>query len=173
MLYPYKPIIISSINIIDNDNNATTPAWVYAGDYLYYETNYMKTMPIFATVQRYLVGEHIITLPPYNGKAKQGEGSSINQLKIPEFTDPGTYYLFVEYNYEIGSFPTRRLMITAKSGNFQVLNRTLSNQKILVENNAVFIERSDTNKARIDNVAKSVKALERRTPAPRSSYPRP
>ncbi len=165
MLYPYKPIIIHSVKIIDNDNNADTPVVVYAGDPLYYETNYTKLIPIPAEVNRYLVGSHIITIPPYVGQAYQGKGSAKNQVEIPSLTDSGTYYLYINYTYHIGTWPTRTLVITAKSDSFQVINRTLEAQKILIENNNLYVRDVMKNKSAIDKAinknTKSIRVLNR------------
>jgi len=108
--YPYEPITIHSISILDSDNV------VASGDTIYYETVYTKRMPIAATVTRWLVNSYVVPITAYSGQVPLGKGKSINPVLVPDFVSSGTYKLVIEYAYSIGSFPTRIIKVQAESG---------------------------------------------------------
>ena len=113
--YPYEPLIVHAVNILDADNVVT------AGDIVHYETVYTKKMPIVATVSRWLVNSYVIPITAYTGQVPLGKGKSINPVLIPDFASSGTYRLVIEYSYAIGSFPTRTTKVQAESGPFVVV----------------------------------------------------
>ena len=115
--YPYEPLIVHAVNILDHDNVVT------AGDTIYYETIYTKKMPIVATVSRWLVNSYVIPITAYQGQVPLGEGKSINPVLIPDFASSGTYRLVIEYAHNIGSYPTRLIKIQAESGPFVVVKK--------------------------------------------------
>jgi len=115
--YPYEPLVVHAINILDADNVVT------AGETVYYETAYTKKMAVVATISRWLMNSYVIPIPAYTGQVPLGDGKSINPVLIPDFASTGTYRLAIEYAYDIGSYPTRTIKVQAQSGPFLIVKR--------------------------------------------------
>jgi hypothetical protein len=125
--FPYEPITIHSINILDDDNT------VMAGDDLMYETHYTKKMPLEATVAQRLVDSYVLTVPTHTQSVPLGEGRLLSRIPIPDFASPGTYRLSIVYTYKVSSFPERFVSVEASSGPFTIVNKNKVIQDALVE----------------------------------------
>jgi len=154
--YPYEPITIHSISILDSDNVVTS------GDTIYYETVYTKRMPIVATVTRWLVNSYVVPITAYSGQVPLGKGKSINPVLVPDFVSSGTYKLVIEYAYSIGSFPTRTIKVQAESGPFVVVkNRDYQVGQQVEEINRKMLENTEAIRGIKEKVKKDEAVLKR------------
>jgi len=117
MFYPYKPIEVHAVNILDEDNTVT------AGENLNYETVYTKHMMLRAEVQRRLINSYVLTVPTYTRSVPLGHGRTKNYITIPEFADPGVYRLSIVWTYQVSDFPARIINVEAISAPFLVVKK--------------------------------------------------
>ena len=113
-VYPYKPIEIHQIYIVDNDNT------VAPGEHVNYVTEYTKHMELPATVRRQLVNGYVLNLPISYGDIPSGCGRTLNRIRIPEFADPGEYTIQISYTYLVSGFPVKYVTVRAESNPFRV-----------------------------------------------------
>jgi len=129
MWYPYTPLVVHSIRILDADQK------VMPGEYVTYEVDYTKTMDLSAVVTRSLVNGVEINMTPFVSNVSMSKGKARNVLLIPEFADPGIYTLNINYEYEVSHFPRRVVSVRAQSNSFEILPKptNLQNHKEIQE----------------------------------------
>lgn len=118
LFYPYKPITIHSIDIVN-------PGGVYPGGILVYETNYTKekSYPVVSVV-RQLVNDTVIVLaegpksrlPVGNHKVKVS-------VKLPEYASTGTHNIHLIIEYRVN--PLRVISVIVKSKSFQIKKKAI------------------------------------------------
>jgi len=117
MLYPYNPITVHSIKILDQDNV------VVAGEKIYYSIHVTKHMPLVATVRRRLVNSYVLPLPDIYGSNPVGEHTIKAEAPIPEFADSGNYKLMIDYEYTVSQHPERKVVVSVESPQFRVVQK--------------------------------------------------
>ena len=114
LFYPYKPLEVKCIKILDEDQI------VHPGEKVTYQLEYMKYMDIPATVNRSLVNNIVLNMPSFMSSVPLGHGVVKNNIDIPSFADPGIYKLVFVFDYEVSSFPKRIVRYRAESNTFEV-----------------------------------------------------
>lgn len=115
MIYPFKPLVVHKICILDADNV------VVAGDKLYYSVHFTKYTNSVATIRRRLVNSYVLPLPDTYGSNPVGEHTIKAEIPIPEFADPDDYKIMIDYEYTVGEHPERKIVVKAESPMFRVV----------------------------------------------------
>jgi hypothetical protein len=115
LLYPYKPIVITSIEVMNPGKQ------VMAGDWLIYKISYDKKMNISGTLSRKLVNSTKIDLSDVAATSPIKMGCDVVYVEIPKKADPGKYYLWWSANYRVN--PIRTVTVQAVSEPFYVFDR--------------------------------------------------
>jgi len=115
LFWPYTPIEIHDITIINSDKT------VYTNELLVYQVTYskLKIYPVIS-VARQLVNNHIIPLSPVlKSSIPCGENRIVYvQVRIPENIPPDKYVLRIVITYQVN--PIRVITVMAQSNNFEV-----------------------------------------------------
>jgi len=119
LLWPYEPITINSIDIMNEDNIA------YIGEDLIYETHYTKdtSYPV-VKVTRQLVDGCVYVLK--SGKISRlpvGDNKVFVSVKIPDNAKPGMYMFHLTAEYNVN--PLRTVTVVARSKPFMVKEKRL------------------------------------------------
>jgi len=114
LLWPYVPIEIHNIEIMNKDNIA------YAGDVLKYSVNYTKdySYPV-VKVTRQLIDGTVIVLP--SGKTSRlpvGDHTVSVEVKIPDYICSNTYIFHLTAEYKVN--PLRTVTVFARSKPFLI-----------------------------------------------------
>ena len=112
--YSYKPLVFNK-----NPAEILTPV-VYAGKSLQYKVDYCKNTSLFAKVSTKFINEISFQLPPTVGTHTKGCGTDIIQKSIPSDLPSGTYYLQMDYTYQIN--PIREVNVKLTTETFRVIN---------------------------------------------------
>ena len=72
---------------------------VKAGEFVEYRIELIKYKEIPGTVSRMLVNSYIYTLTPTDGNLPIGPNNQILRIPIPNFVEPGLYYINTVYKY--------------------------------------------------------------------------
>jgi hypothetical protein len=112
IFYPYKPIAIHKISILNLDKK------VLAGDYIVYQMDYTKYVDLDGAMTRKLVNEFIIDLTDTITTNPVGTGVNRMIIPIPKYADPGKYKLRFTITYKVN--PIRSVTIDAESEEFIV-----------------------------------------------------
>jgi hypothetical protein len=115
LLYPYKPIVITSIEVMNPGKQ------VMAGDWLIYKIKYNKTMNVTGTLTRKLINSSKIDLSDVAATAPVSKGCDIVYVEIPKRAEAGKYYLWWNAEYKVN--PIRHVTVQAKSDEFYVFDR--------------------------------------------------
>jgi|GEM_PF-1254715 hypothetical protein len=116
LFWPYTPITINSIEIVNKDGIVTT------GEDLIYEVNLTKThtYPCLA-VTRQLIDGFVLTLAPIKGSNMPlGTYSKQIPVNISENAAPGTYYLHWSATYQVNHL--RTITVSFDSPKFEIVN---------------------------------------------------
>jgi hypothetical protein len=114
LLYPYNPITVQSpIEIINPGRQ------VKVGDFVVYKIKYNKYMDVHGTLSRKLVNSYKIDLADSFVTAPVGKDCDQVKIKIPNYADPGVYYLWWSVSYKVN--PLRTITVSAESEKFEVV----------------------------------------------------
>lgn len=113
--WPFEPLIVHGIKIINPDNT------VCAGSNLLYQMEIEKQMDVPAKVKRQLVNSYIIDYPAIEPPDKPlGSQVVTTTVPVPEYADAGLYHLRWAVEYEVG--PDKRpITVRTESKPFMVV----------------------------------------------------
>jgi hypothetical protein len=114
LFYPFK------LSEFKNNKIEISPSKVRIGECLrisYTFDKYTKVMPI---IHRKIVNNSIHQLSPLIGTAQPGMNIKVKRLiEIPNYLQPGTYYLEFIFTYELNLFRTEAIIL--KSDMFEIV----------------------------------------------------
>jgi hypothetical protein len=114
LFYPYEPLKIQSIKILDTDQV------LHPGERMAYEIEFTKYIDISGVVNRSLVDGVIINVPAFTSYMPVGHRTVRDYIDLPAFIDPDKYKLAISFDYEVSSFPKRIVHYRAESNTFEV-----------------------------------------------------
>jgi len=114
LVWPYTPIVINGPLKIHNQDKE-----VKKGEYLVYEMDINKKMPLPAQITKQLVNDFIITYSPIVGNVPVGKRKMKVKIKIPKSAECGEYVLMWEGLYKPN--PIRNVRVVAYSEKFNVV----------------------------------------------------
>jgi hypothetical protein len=124
LLWPYAPITIHNINILNENNIA------YAGEKLKYETVYTKTKsyPV-VKVTRQIIDGAVIVLPKSKNASRLpiGDNKVLVEVLIPEFACAKDYRFHLTAEYQVN--PIRTVTVFARSKPFTVKKKEKEDKK--------------------------------------------
>jgi hypothetical protein len=112
LFWPYNPFVVNNIKICNSDRV------VQPGQYLVYEMDVDKKLPLAAVINKQLINDFIITYSPIYGNIPVGKRKMKVKLKIPSSAEPGEYVFKWEGVYKVN--PLREVTVTAFSDPFYV-----------------------------------------------------
>ena len=116
--------------IIKNSQSLPVSQLTYnTGDRIVYTLDYCKTRNITGSVSRALVDDYRLTFEDVNSNLETGcHVVKINEIVIPEFTQPGTYHLEITGTYQINVL--RKLVVELRTVNFNIIKSQTLNFNI-------------------------------------------
>ena len=126
LFWPYTPITIHSIDIINTDD-------IYAGEMLHYETKYTKTKsyPVVSVVRQIIDGAVIVLAPGKESRLPTGTWKVPVEVPIPGYACEGKYIFHLTARYQVN--PIRTVSVVAMSGPFKIKRRDTKAIKELIE----------------------------------------
>jgi hypothetical protein len=124
LLWPYTPITIHNINILNDDNI------VYAGEKLKYETVYTKdkSYPVVKVTRQIIDGTVIVLKKPKNSsRLPIGDHNVLVEVDIPEYACAKDYRFHLTAEYQVN--PIRTVTVFARSKPFTVKKREKEDKK--------------------------------------------
>jgi hypothetical protein len=118
LLWPYEPIKINDIKILNADNT------IYAGDYLIYEVDYVKKHRYkVVKVIRQLVDGSVIIMKsePSNTGLPLGHHKVLVHAPIPDYCYTSTFVFHLTAMYEVN--PIRTVTVDYRTKPFKVRKR--------------------------------------------------
>ena len=123
ILYPYKPLVFHAPFEIQNEV-------VHPGDVLFYRFQATKNISVPVTVIKQLINTVVLTCSNVKGNYPAGEVDnpagevdSVFSVIVPAFAPVGTYTFLWSGTYQVN--PIRRITVTNRSGEFEVVAREL------------------------------------------------
>jgi len=119
LLWPYEPIVIHSIDIMNKNNIA------YAGENLKYQTHYTKEMsyPVVKVTRQIIDGSVFVLEPGKGSRLPVGEHRVEVEVPIPENVCPNIYSFHLTAEYKVN--PIRTVTVVARSNTFIIKKREL------------------------------------------------
>jgi hypothetical protein len=119
LFWPYEPVVINSIEIVNKDGIVET------GEDLIYEVNLTKTHSYpCLSVSRQLINGFVLTLAPIKGSNMPlGTYSKQIPVNISKNAAPGTYYLHWSATYQVNHL--RTVTVSFDSPKFEIVNPRL------------------------------------------------
>ena len=125
LFWPYTPIVINSIVIMNKDD-------IYAGGVLRYETDYTKThsYPVVSVVRQLIDGAVIVLAPGKASKLPKSQSKVAVEVPIPGFACVGKYRFRLEATYQVN--PIRTVSVVALSDEFEIKRHDTGQLELLI-----------------------------------------
>jgi len=114
MYYPFKTLDVIS-------GNKILTLEVEAGEYVKWEFVYCKYAEKAATINKHLVNDIIISIPPIKTNIDTGCGNVTASLRVPKFAQPGEYHVKTVFEYEMN--PLRTIIVQYETDKFNVISK--------------------------------------------------
>ncbi len=115
LFWPYTPFVIDGPIRVTNLNRQ-----VVVGEYLDYEKDVEKKLPVPATIYKWLMNDYVIAYTPITGNIPVGKRTMRVKLKIPQSAEPGIYKFKWEGHYQVN--PIRTVIVIGWSEPFEVVS---------------------------------------------------
>ena len=113
LFYPYTPIVIHNIKIVNQGD-------IYPGGYLDYQMNYSKekAYPVVSVVKQLTNDAVIVLAPGPIGRLPVGKHKTRVTVKLPEYVCEGEHVFRIIVQYKVN--PIRTISLTAISEPFNI-----------------------------------------------------
>jgi hypothetical protein len=104
----------------ENDKYEVINKEVKAGDLVYYRIKQYKKYDVVGHIDKQLIDTYIYNYETVSGSLDKGYIDNIVSLKIPDYAEPGIYYIKITFIYKLNMFNTITQVQTTE--NFNIID---------------------------------------------------